>query len=292
MKVSIIIPVYNAENYLDECIHSALNQTYHDIEIIAVDDGSKDNSLEKLMKYSDKIRIVTKKNGGTATALNMGIKSMSGEWFKWLSADDVLEKNAIEVLVDEIKNLGTESNFCIFYSNYSLINENGEIIGEFIEPDYNSLNLLDRNVILLDHYYGNGTTSLIHKTMFDKFGLFDETIGFHEDYEFWLRCCLLNNCKLHLVPQKLARYRIHSNQLTKKKINEGLKHTELIRSMFINKLSIEKRSLYLNALKKYKKQKPLRVRVRRSIRDVMIRVLPKNMSDRIIQEYITRKKIS
>src|SRR6185437_2092788 len=100
MKVSIIIPVYNTEKYLDECIQSALNQTYHDIEIIAVNDGSKDNSLNILEQYSDKIKIISKSNGGTASALNVGIKNMNGQWFKWLSADDLLHPTAIEELVN------------------------------------------------------------------------------------------------------------------------------------------------------------------------------------------------
>jgi len=78
IKVSIIIPVYNAEKYLEECIESALNQTYPDIEIIAVNDGSTDNSLGILKKYEGKIKIISKENGGVASALNAGINAMTG----------------------------------------------------------------------------------------------------------------------------------------------------------------------------------------------------------------------
>jgi glycosyltransferase involved in cell wall biosynthesis len=117
MKVSIVIPVYNAAKYIDECVQSALDQTYEDVEVIAVDDGSKDDSLQKLKKYSEKIKVISKENGGTPTALNAGIKVMSGEWFKWISADDVLEKNAIEVLINGAETLGEESKSCILYSN-------------------------------------------------------------------------------------------------------------------------------------------------------------------------------
>ncbi len=292
MKVSVVIPVYNAAKYIDECIQSALDQTYENIEIIAVNDGSKDDSLQKLKKYADKIKIISKKNGGTSTALNAGIRAMTGEWFKWISADDLLEKNAIEILINETKQLGNNSKSCIFYSSYYLINQESKTVDEFIEPNYNNLNDFDRNVILLDHYFGNGTTSLAHKSLFEKFGPFNEEIGFQEDYEFWLRCCILYDCKLHLVPQKLARYRIHEGQLTKKKINESLEHADLIRNLILNKLHVEKKNLYLDALKKYKKQKPMSVRIRRQIRDIMIRVLPKNMSSSIIQSYVNRKKTS
>lgn len=289
MKVSIVIPVYNAEKYLDECITSALEQTYGDVEIIAVNDGSKDNSLEVLKKYSNKIKIIDKKNGGTPTALNAGIRVMTGEWFKWLSADDVLLKPAIESLILETKKLGPESQSTIFYSNYNLIDHSSNIVGKFIEPNYNNLSTFEKNVILLDNYYGNGITSLIHKSLFDQFGLFDENIGFQEDYEFWLRCCLLHGCKMHLVLEILANYRVHEEQLTKKKVNESMIHANFIRNMVLDKLPMEEKIMYTKAWKKYKKQKPLKVRVRRKIRDIIFQILPKNVSSSILQTYMNRK---
>ena len=151
MKVSIVIPVYNAEKFIESCIKSALNQTYKDIEVIAVDDGSNDKSLELLQQFSDKIKIIHKENGGTPTALNTGIKEMTGDWFKWLSADDLLKENAVEVLLKESSQI-TDRESCIFYSNYDLINNSGEIVKQFTEPTYNTLSLFDRNVFLLDHF--------------------------------------------------------------------------------------------------------------------------------------------
>jgi len=289
LKASIVIPVYNAEKYVNECINSALNQSYSDIEIIAVNDGSTDNSLKILENYSDKIKIISKENGGTPTALNAGIKAMKGEWFKWLSADDVLKKDAIEVLVNEAKKID-DFKSCIFYSNYDLIDQDSNIIGEFIEPNFNELSPFERNVILLDHFYGNGTTSLIHKSIFEQYGHFDEKIGFQEDYEFWLKCCLLHNCKLHLIPKNLAQYRIHESQLTKKKIDESLSHAETVRKLVLSKLDSDLHENYLNASKKYKKQKPFQVKIRRKIRDVMFNVLPKSTSEKILQMYINHKK--
>ena len=111
LMVSIVIPVYNAEKYLRECIESALNQSYKDIEIIAIDDGSEDNSLKILESFNHKIKIISKKNGGTATALNKGIKEMTGEWFKWLSADDVLYPNAVEELIKEAKKIKDKKKY-------------------------------------------------------------------------------------------------------------------------------------------------------------------------------------
>ncbi|KFM14536.1 glycoprotein 3-alpha-L-fucosyltransferase [Marine Group I thaumarchaeote SCGC RSA3] len=288
MKVSIIIPVYNAEKYLNECIKSALNQNYEEIEVIAINDGSTDNSLKILENYSDKIRIFSKQNGGTASAFNLGIKNMTGEWFKWLSADDVLYPNAVKELISEAKK--TKDTKKIWYGNYDIINSESKIVKQFIEPNYNGLEIFEINSILLDHFVGNGTTSLIHKSAFDKYGMFDEDIGFAEDYELWLRLCVLHNFRLHLVPKILAKYRIHEKQLTKVKLGKSLENSRKIRNMILEKLNPEDRNQYEIALEKIKKNKPLKVRLRRSIRDTMIKKLPKSISDKVLKTYMTKIK--
>jgi len=286
--VSIIIPVYNAQDYLEECLDSALNQTYDKIEIITVNDGSKDNSLDILKKYSNKIKIISKKNGGTASALNLGIKNMSGEWFKWLSADDVLYPNAVKELIDEAKLLPDKRY--ILYSNYDIIDAHGKIIDKVTEPNYNELDFFSMNVILLDHFIGNGTTSLIHESIIDEFGMFNETIGYKEDYELWLRYNVLYNCGLHLVPKNLAKYRVHQKQLTKENISISLSQTNAIRKLILEKLSQEERKKYENALKKYQKTKPLTSRGRHILRDIMLAVLPKSVSGSILKSYMNMKE--
>lgn len=289
MKVSIIIPVYNSEKYLRKTIESALQQTYSNIEIIAVDDGSNDRSPNILKEYSDKIKIITKVNGGTGTALNTGIKYMTGEWFKWLGNDDVLEKDALETMIKEIKKIGIESNNYIFYTNYSLIDKNDNFMKEFIEPNYNEQSNFERNVILLDHYYGNANTSLIHKSFFDRFGLFNEKIGHREDYEFWLRCCIIYNCRLYLIPINTLQYRIHDDQITNKKLEKNLKYSNFAREYILKKIPLEQRKEYLTKLKKYKKQKPVTTRIRNRIRDIMFRLLPESMFGKILRFYMNHK---
>ena len=85
--VSIVIPVYNGANYMKFAIDSALNQTYEKVEVIVVNDGSNDNGeTDRIARsYGDKIRYFSKENGGVATALNLAIENMKGEWFSWLS---------------------------------------------------------------------------------------------------------------------------------------------------------------------------------------------------------------
>ena len=101
--VSIIIPVYNSAQFLKDSIESVLNQTYSNIEIICINDGSTDNSLEILQSFSDRIYIVSQDNKGLASALNVGIKEMQGKWFKWFSPDDIMYPNTIESLVKTAK---------------------------------------------------------------------------------------------------------------------------------------------------------------------------------------------
>src|SRR5689334_22845299 len=101
-KVSIIIPVYNGSNYLHEAIDSALAQTYKNIEVIVVNDGSTDEgATDKVaLSYGDRITYISKQNGGVSTALNVGIQSSTGVFIAWLSHDDVFLPHKIELQVD------------------------------------------------------------------------------------------------------------------------------------------------------------------------------------------------
>lgn len=292
MKVSIIIPVYNAEKYLDECIQSALNQTYKNIEIIAVNDGSTDNSSDILKKYSKKIKIITKENGGTASALNTGVESMTGEWFKWLGNDDILYENAVEILVKAVEVFEGDAKSCIFYTHYETIDSSGKKIQDFIEPNYNDLTNFEKNVILLDHHVGNVNSSMIHRSVFDKCGKFFSEVKYREDYELWLRCCLLYNYTIYLVPQITLRYRIHKKQLTKLNMIDSLERNEKVRRLVLGKLETSLQEKYLKSLEQYKKRKPLSVRGRHAVRDMMLKVLPKSTSKTILKTYLNMKEDS
>ena len=118
IKVSIIIPVYNGSNYVNLAIDSALRQTYKNIEIIVVNDGSKDNTLKILKQYGDKIKLIDKENGGVSTALNLGIKNMTGDYFSWLSHDDLYYPEKIEREVNYLIENNLVGTKTILYSNF------------------------------------------------------------------------------------------------------------------------------------------------------------------------------
>lgn len=206
MLVSIIIPVYNCEKYIEQAILSAVHQSYKDTEVIVINDGSTDKTvhivLELMKKYP--IHLFSKKNGGTASALNAGIQVASGKWIKWLSADDVLYPGSIELMMDHAKYKDT-----IYYSNYDIIDAKGKLIGTWKEnPDKPTSYLWKK-------FFGNGSTTLIHKHVFDKCGLFAD-MPHSEDYEFWLRATQIYGIKMELIPETTIAYRRHPGQLTNK----------------------------------------------------------------------------
>ena len=104
--ISVIVPVYKAEKYLDECIQSVLSQTHSDFELILVDDGSPDKSGEICDRYAkedERIKVIHTENGGVCRARNMGLDASSGEYYTFLDADDTLSRNALEILLNDIQ---------------------------------------------------------------------------------------------------------------------------------------------------------------------------------------------
>jgi len=279
-KVSIIIPVHNSEKYLEECIESALNQTYQNIEIIAVDDGSTDNSLEILKKYSDKIKIITMKNCAIPVALNQSIKIAKGEWIKRLDSDDVLYPDAVENLVSVGKNIEDKKNI-VLYGYLDVIDSTSEIINKRIDTNYNNLENFDFNVILLDYNMAKPTSSLIHRSSFEEYGMYDESLETAEDHELWLRYCLLHGCRLHLIPKTIAKYRIHFAQITTTTRKQRVKNDNQIINSTLEKLNPKDRLLYENSLLRYKKSKPLILKFWFFIRNNIIFHLPVPISMRI-----------
>lgn len=207
--VSIVIPVYNGSNYLKEAINSALAQTYKNIEIIVINDGSKDNGATRdiALSYDDKIRYYEKGNGGVASALNLGIKQMRGEYFSWLSHDDLYYPNKIEEQVRMIKEIGVD---IIVYSDFDLIDEKGSILS------VSSLPHIDHSIFkfwLTLESRLHGCTLLIPKQAFLTLGHFDEDLLTTQDYDVWFRFSSFYRF-IH-IPKVLISSRQHSNQGTR-----------------------------------------------------------------------------
>jgi len=181
-KVSIVIPVYNGSNYLKEAINSALAQTYKNIEIIVVNDGSNDEgATESIAKsYGKKIKYYAKENGGVATALNLGIKKMTGEYFSWLSHDDLYYQDKIEKQIKFLASLKDKKVF--LYSNYSILRDG--LIAPVVQ-DHEMLVRKSKYSLLRGCV--NGITIMIPKIILDEMGDFNKELRCTQDYDYWRR---------------------------------------------------------------------------------------------------------
>ena len=214
--VSIIIPVYNGSNYMREAIDSALAQTYKNIEVIVVNDGSTDNTEEIALSYGDKIRYFRKDNGGVSSALNLGIKEMRGDYFSWLSHDDVYFPEKVEKEVEALSKYDVKS---IVLCEGFQIDKNSQLIqkskmNKFL--DTNDLNPWDKSLMaLLKFGYFNGCGLLIPKSVFIDAGFFDESLRYSQDFLMWVKILL---CKYSLVylPNSYVKNRVHNGQLTQR----------------------------------------------------------------------------
>lgn len=232
-KVSIVIPVYNGSNYLREAIDSALSQTYKNIEVIVVNDGSNDGGkTEAIAKsYGDKIRYIYKKNGGVASALNLGIREMTGEYFSWLSHDDVYMPNKLEVQINYLRN---ENNPVILYSDYYWIDSESKILGLCKIPHIPPEHFLHA---LITSYPINGCTTLIPKSCFDTVGLFNEELKTTQDYEVWLR--LVGKYNFIHMPEPLLKSRLHPEQGTRTMSNIQLTESNNFYIWCLNNFSVD-----------------------------------------------------
>ena len=144
-KVSVIVPVYGVEKYISKCLNSLVNQTLNDIEIIVVNDGTKDNSQkiidEYVKKYPDKVKSFIKENGGQGSARNYGLKQATGEYIGYVDSDDYVELDMYEKLYNKAINDNLDIAICGNY-NVSEDYKNKKIDLEHINYEDNKINAL------------------------------------------------------------------------------------------------------------------------------------------------------
>jgi glycosyltransferase involved in cell wall biosynthesis len=201
-----------------EAIDSALSQTYENIEVIVVNDGSNDGGAtdEIARSYGDRIRYFTKTNGGVSSALNFGIENMCGEYFSWLSHDDVYEVDKVEKQILSLNNYGSDGQTLV-YCGASIINEFSQpISGQFVKSNFESNKVYTSSDVLmqlLKKATFNGCCLLIPKKVFSECGRFDESLRFCQDAVMWYRI-FMSNYSLVCIDDLLVKSRVHPRQLT------------------------------------------------------------------------------
>ncbi|MBD7965587.1 glycosyltransferase [Fictibacillus norfolkensis] len=227
IKVSIIIPFFNCP-FIAQSIESALNQTYQNIEVIVVNDGSTMHN-DKIIPYLSRITYLEKGNGGTASALNTGIKNASGDYFAWLSSDDLFQPTKIEKQLHFM----LQNNAMASYSNFYLINNQGSIVshpqGIGFSNQVQFLKRMRRGCVI------NGCTVMLNMNVFKQFGLFDESLLYTQDYDFWLR--ILPHFHFYYFPDALVHYRVHENMGTKRHKTEIRKELQTTIQRHLTKIN-------------------------------------------------------
>lgn len=209
-KVTIVIPVYNGENYMREAIDCALAQTYENIEVIVVNDGSTDRSEEIALSYGDKIRYFAKENGGVSTALNVGIANMTGEYFQFLPHDDLLHPDKIKLQMEAIQKSGDAMT--IAWCGWNALYEPEHKLVPYQIPPWYPERYWTRKSFPLYFSILVSVTVLINRKYFDAVGVFDDALYTSQDYDMWFRTFRARNTVY--LDSALVDYRIHAAQGT------------------------------------------------------------------------------
>lgn len=217
--VSIVIPLYNGSNYVSQAIDCALAQTYQNVEIIVVNDGSTDGGAGRdiCLSYGDKIRYMEKENGGCASALNYGIEQAKGEFISWLSHDDLYDKQKVETQIKCYEKYNLDSRTTLISNPGRLIDQDGNNI---YHPKLAKNGLLDSVAMFREllFYAGfNGCGLLIPRCWFEKGLYFREDMRFVLDWNLWQKFAV-SGAQVYVNKEILVSNRLHSQQVTVKQV--------------------------------------------------------------------------
>ena len=205
MRVSLVMPAFDAERTVGAAISSALWQTYRDLEVVVVDDGSRDATGEIAAAFPEPVRLVRQENGGVASARNRGIAESRGELIAFCDADDVLLPRHLEALLqifDRAGGIATSNCYWLFPGGIHPARTRYK--GNFPRPERQRLAILEQDFVL--------TMSLFPKALWEEIGPFDEELIVAEDWDFWLRAIYAGH-RVSLQPRPLALYRWGSSGL-------------------------------------------------------------------------------
>lgn len=201
--VSVVIPVYNQERYIAEAVESVLGQTYPAVELIVVDDGSKDRTPEILAGYGERLQYVRQDNSGAAVALNRGIELAGGDLVGWLSSDDVYKPTKV---ARQVELFAQRPQLALTYTDFNVIDGKGRMLRTARSPYYTDRKEFIRRLILGN--FVNGSSVIARKEALISAGLFDPQMTYHADANMWLR--MLKHYDFGHVPEVLLDYRWHA----------------------------------------------------------------------------------
>lgn len=213
---TVVVPLYNKENFVEDTLKSILSQTFTDYEVLIIDDCSTDNSLEVIAPYrSAQIQLIShQKNSGLSASRNTGIRNANADWITFLDADDRWEPTILEAFAEMIAAFPQEK---IFGTNYQEVYAKGEIR----QPQNDTADLAPGGIYLIEDFFRRNRQQglfihsgiCFHKNVYEKAGDYDEQINFAEDLDFNIRA--LSHFNLVYKNSRLVNYTMQSeNQLT------------------------------------------------------------------------------
>ena len=223
LLISVIIPVYNAENYLEQCLNSIKNQTYKNFEVIIVNDGSKDNTeviCKRFLEDDSRFRYFSKENGGVSSARNFGLDNANGHYITFIDGDDWVEHNHLEILIKSI----TENNSDIAICSYKEFDNNIDTYYTIVytKQEKNLLNFEKMNrddfliifpkLMSINVCFNNAVAKLFRKELVTNLR-FDTSIKYGEDLDFYFSL-YLNVESISYVDELTYVYRIHGDSTT------------------------------------------------------------------------------
>lgn len=206
-KVSVVIPTYNHAHYLRYALDSVINQGYPNLEVLVIDDGSKDGTAEIIKPYHSKINYVYKGNGGTPSALNLGLSLATGKYICWLSADDVFSEGKVSKQVGLME---SDPNMGFSYTSFVVIDANGN--KQYV---VNSAFFSDKRemvIKLMEGCFINGSTVMMRSSALKQIGNFDVSLPQAHDYELWFR--FLRHYSCGFLNEPLLEYRWHGKNMS------------------------------------------------------------------------------
>ena len=207
--LSVVIPNFNTATYVLAAVRSVLGQTLSSLEVIVVDDGSSDDSIQRLLSVHDeRLTCIHQPNRGLAGARNTGLLFARGMYVGFLDSDDIWFPDKAQKQVAVMEN---DPHVGLTFSHSAYLDESGRLTGQFLisrckEP-------VARDLIRRNHV-GNGSTPILRRTCLELAGGFDETIKNCEEWELWVRIAACTTFKLQLIPEVLTGYRVRSGSLS------------------------------------------------------------------------------
>lgn len=204
-KVTVIIPSYNKAEYTRRTVESVLAQTYPNIEIIVVDDGSKDETPSVMGRYLDRIRFIQKSNGGACSARNEGIRHATGDYVAFLDCDDLYLPEKVKRCVDYLEE---RPDVGFVYTGVYFIDDQERMVGKYDHPRSQEGSIVRE--LILGNFICNSTI-IVRKSILDVVGFFDQTVFTPADWDMWLRMAKVS--KAGYIAEPLTQYRTTDNYI-------------------------------------------------------------------------------